>query len=159
ARSSRVTAIAATFCTGRAGAGADPGSMKEDATSITRMRGPGSTLTTPAARPGQHRARGGRWPVASPPAGCAALLPIRYGHGVEIRRGAAQRALAGLLVPPRRAGGEDAMEPAARAADRPASRLCSCAGVAGRPWVAGSVRAPDAGTRGDGGQRRVRHAG
>jgi len=92
-------------------------------------------------------------------AGCAALLQIRYGRGVDIRRGAAQRALAGLLVPPRRAGGEEAIEPSCascRSGPHPGSRPVSGlrAGGGGRFRAGASCW-----TRGDGGQRCARHAG
>ncbi len=49
------------------------------------------------------------------------------------------------------------MEPPARAADR--ARTPFLYRGCGPAVVAGSVRAPRAGTRGDGGQGRVRHAG
>jgi hypothetical protein len=51
------------------------------------------------------------------------------------------------------------MESSARAADR--ARIQAPFGYrgCGPAVVAGSVQAPDAGTRGDGGQRRARHAG
>jgi hypothetical protein len=51
------------------------------------------------------------------------------------------------------------MEPAARAADRARIQALFLYRGCGPAVVAGCVRAPDAGTRGDGGQGRVRHAG
>ncbi len=51
------------------------------------------------------------------------------------------------------------MEPPARAAGRARIQAPFVYRGCGPAVVAGSVQAPHAGTRGDGGQRRVRHAG
>src|SRR5258708_22963054 len=90
-----------------------------------------------------------RWPKGSPAAGCTALLQIRYGHSVDIRRAAAQRALAGLLGPPRRAGGEEAMDPPARAADRARIQAPFLYRGCGPAVVAGSPHAPHTEPRAD----------
>jgi len=103
-----------------------------------------STLTAPAARPGpgiaaSEAAATRRWPKASPAGGCAALLQIRYGHSVDFRPGAAQRALAGFWCHLAGQGGEEAMEPPARAADRARIQAPFVYRGCGPAVVAGSV--------------------